>query len=467
MISNKIRIKNAPDVIIKHLVKYLTIDNPVYIEASKQGYSTYGITNKIINFNFNLDGSINIPRGCRKYIISLFAEYNISDYKVIDKRFKGAYNYNIDTSMIKYRPYQMKAINTLMNSEDEGILVSPAGSGKTVMGLSLIPIIGQPTLWLTHTKALVNQVIDRIKYFLPSLEKDDIGIIGQDKWTIGKVITIGMVPTLVRRLNELNKLIDKFGLVILDEAHHCPATTFTKVITRLNPYFLYALTATPYRRDKLENSMFQIVGPVLVKIPISEIEKDGGIIMPTVRYRTINSQIITENNNNKIISEYIIGNNKRNGIIIGDVLKEAFDNNTCIVVSDRKEHCEELYKLIAVSWDKCGIATGNYKDLHVKEQIKLLEDKKITVLVTTFALLGEGFDVDFLNRVFITCPFRAESKLEQIVGRVQRAAHGKKDAIVYDYVDVNVGIFKNQFYSKGNSCRYKVYTRLGLSIEPY
>jgi hypothetical protein len=53
------------------------------------------------------------------------------------------------------------------------------------------------------------------------------------------------------------------------------------------------------------------------------------------------------------------------------------------------------------------------------------------------------------------------------VGRLQRTANGKNDAVLYDYVDNNVGIFKNQFYSKNNDCRYKVYKRLNLSIEPY
>lgn len=825
LLENKITIKNAPPILRKNLVEVLTLDNPEYLEAAAQGYSTYGINSKILNFDFTASNNMRIPRGCRVLLKRMLRDLNIKDFKVVDKRSKFPFNETIDASAIKYRPYQREAIFNLIVNGEEGVLVSPAGSGKTIMGLSLIPLLGQPTLWLTHTKALANQVLERIDTFLPSLKDDDVGVIKQNKWDLGNVLTVGMIPTMVRRLEDLSAISNEFGLVIIDECltkgsevlmldgshkdisevkdgdittfgtvtnkfkrqtdsiihlrgiwgvlrgtpthrlpfikrenltidkrtntfrdldkndvvlstisdisvgdmlllddstphvarniigadrarllsliacdghiekngrclqvgvtkdkkwfsremlrysrlssqpnlkvcnckrgdlilriyskdlieycskfiptgrkkslnipsivkesslddiknyiqvvfdtegglnknqititmsqpefikdlqfllkkfgilgriipikkknseglnysrlalagydaflfwkkigfsmnrkqnelyeivkrcnkfvrkvkyngktyrcvkvlskhevigketvydfttdqhffivngilssncHHCPASTFMKVIRELNPYFLYALTATPYRRDKLETLMFQMVGDVLVRIPVEKVESDGGVIMPTVRYRTINSRPIENNNVNKLISDYIIGNDIRNGIIVGDVLREAFNDNICIVVSDRKKHCEELYELIKVSWDKCGIATGSYKDAHIKEQVSLLENKDITVLVTTFALLGEGFDVDFLNRAFVACPFRAEAKLEQLIGRIQRTAIGKNDSVVYDYVDADVGVFRNQFYAaSGKSCRYKVYERLGLSIEPY
>lgn len=387
--------------------------------------------------------------------------------EIVDQRKLFEAQFNINASRIKYRPYQYNAVMKLVSSE-EGVLIAPAGSGKTVMGISLVALYGQPTLWLTHTGPLADQVIDRINFFFPTLKDDDIGLLGRGKWKLGNLFTVGMVQTLVRRLDQLYKIREEFGLVILDEAHHCPASTFLSVIGCFNPYYLYGLTATPYRRDKLENLMFQTIGDEIVRISMDEVEAYGGIMRPKVRYKTIrHPKTVQASNVPWIITNHIIDNDKRNHTIVGDVLTEAaIPGNVCLVTSDRKAHCETLYDLISIGWDKTGIATGDYTKKYVAEQIEKLNNGEITVLVCTNQLLGEGFDYPPLNRAFITTPFRAEAKCEQLIGRIQRPAPGKTDAIVYDYIDVGIGVLQNQFHAKGD-CRYRVYQRLGVDVEPF
>jgi len=441
----------------------LKVKNPKYHSAITNGYSTWGMDPFIYNFEILPNDNLCIPRGCRSLLIEAVGK----DVKIVDKRTKFGY-IDIDSSHIKYRPYQFNNIIKFLKAGEEGLFVSPAGSGKTVVGISMIPILGQPTLWLTHTKALANQAITRIKQFLPGLKEDDVGFIGEGKWKPGKIVTVALIPTLVRRMKELHEMRDDYGLVIVDETHHVPASTFLIVIGALNPYYLYGLTATPYRRDKLEALMFQMIGPELIRISIDEVENDGGILMPTVKYRTVHSKPVYGNQIQQILKQNIVNNSKRNNIIVGDIIREAVMGNYCIVLTDRKVHAEILYNLISLGWKKTGFATGNYTKKYVIEQTNMLNEKEITVLVCTFSLLGEGFDVKFLNRAFITMPFRAEGKVEQLVGRIQRTAEGKTDAVVYDYVDVDIGLLQNQFYTKGkNDCRWNAYNRLGLVIEPY
>jgi superfamily II DNA or RNA helicase len=428
------------------------------------GRSVYMIPPLIHNFEILPDDSLYIPRGYKANLYSMMNEFGIQA-DITDNRTRFDPICDINSSMIQYRPYQYKAVADLVKSE-EGVLVAPAGSGKTVIGLSLVPLFGQPTLWLTHTGPLADQVTERIKSFLPSLSEDDIGCIGRGKWKIGNVITVAMVQTLARRLETLYKIRDAFGLLILDEAHHCPASTFFKVIECFNPYYLYGLTATPYRRDKLENLMFQMLGNTVANITVEELDKSENIIIPKVKYKTFyHNKPIHENQHSKILKDHIIFNKKRNHMIVGDVLIEAAAGNYCIVLSDRKAHCEILYSLISIGWDKTGIATGNLTKKENDEQIRKLIEGETTVLVCTNQLLGEGFDFAPLNRAFIASPFRFEGKCEQVIGRIQRIAPGKVDAIVYDYVDADIGVLQNQFYGKG-SCRYKAYDRLGALVEP-
>lgn len=467
ILGNKIRVEDAPKNIVEDVTYYLTMVNPKHEEAERLGYSTYGINRYIRNFDFISYNTIEIPRGCRKYIINLMLKNNI-EYKVIDNRSMHEHIPELCSANIDLRKYQMKYIQDMLSrGEQEGVIVSPAGSGKTVMGMSIYSVIGQPALWLTHTETLFKQAVSRIKTFVPAAGEEDIGTIRRNKWNVGKRFTVGMVQTMVRNPEKVKAITNEFGMVILDEAHHCPARTFTEVLSLLNPYFLFGLTATPNRSDRLERLMYDAIGPIVVNIPVKEIEKDGGIILPTVIYKETDTKKIDDNNVGKLL-KYLIHNKKRNTMIVSDILNEAMSGEICIALSTRKEHCEMLYNLTKISWDKTGIATGDYPEKHNEQVIKDLEDGKITTIFTTPDLLGEGFDIDILSRGFICLPFRSETRVEQVIGRIQRYHKNKKDVKIYDYVDTNVGVFKDQFHSvnKNKDSRSKVYNRLGISMVP-
>lgn len=462
ILENRIRLKNPPDILKYLLVEKLRIPNPKFIEAQSSGRSVWGIDPVITNFIIMPDDSMIIPRGLRPWLVKKIKELEI-EFTLIDKR--TIFNHvSIDSSLIKYRPYQFDAVLKMISDAPEGILVAPAGSGKTIMGLSLVPLLGQPTLWLTHTGPLADQVIERAKAFIPGI--GNIGKIGGGSWDIGEVLTIGMIQTLVKNPEKLIELRNTFGLVVLDESHHCPSRTFIDVVSHLNPYYMYGLTATPYRRDKLEKLMFQAMGLTTTIIPIKSVEKHGGIIMPVVKTIYVPSIIVEGNDLQHIIKKYIVENKFRNDMIIKDVLREAKNGHHCIVLSERVKHCEILYKIISKLWTKTGFITGKDTKKAIDTQIKMLENDEITVLISTYSLLSEGFDVPKLDRGFMASPFRAEARCEQLIGRIQRTSPGKMDAIIYDYLDKDIGVLYNQFISQKQG-RMRVYTRLGVKVESH
>jgi superfamily II DNA or RNA helicase len=118
-----------------------------------------------------------------------------------------------------------------------------------------------------------------------------------------------------------------------------------------------------------------------------------------------------------------------------------------------------LYDAIRQEWGQTALAIGDVKKSDVDAAIKAMETGDITVLVTTFEMLGEGFDLSKLDRLFFTVPFKAASRVEQGIGRLQRPAPKKVDAVVYEFVDARVSYCKYLFKQ-----RMAVYEKLGVGV---
>jgi superfamily II DNA or RNA helicase len=454
IIDSSLRLLNVPRDITSWFIEQLTFSNPKFEEAMRYGRYVNNIDPHIKLYK-ELPNGLTLPRGYLQIvedsIIGQGLNVSIKDNRILAPPITVASN-------IKLRPYQRNAKFDLL-SHPNGMLVAPAGSGKTIMGLDIFDSVRQPLLWLTHTNRLSNQVIERILEIFTDVTKSEIGFIGAGKVKLGNRITIGMIPTLVRREIDLISIGKKFGIVIVDEAHHVPASTFLKVVGYFSSYYLYGLTATPYRRDKMEDIMFATMGLPNAKVNRKEVKKKGDIITPIVVKRIIPSEIWENNDFSYIVREILLNNDRRLYTIVQDVLKEAIDGNYCIVVSTRKQYCEMILEKLVINWNKTVIATGDYSRKHNDEQVAKIENGEATVLITTFELLGEGFDVPKLNRCFLALPFRERARVEQTVGRIQRPCEGKRDAVIYDYVDENIGILKNQFLH-----RAMTYRLLGMKI---
>lgn len=452
VIGSNLELIDISNELKQTFIKILTFKNPQYEEAIKYGRYIGGLRPTINLYTITPNGIV-IPRGLIEFIENKLINKGYK-FKITDKRMFG--NPINVTSNIILKPSQKKAKSDILKYPN-GMLIAPAGSGKTVIGIDMIASLKQKALWLTHTKALAKQAEDRMVSMLNNISSEDIGHIGGGKCNTDSDIVIGMVQTLFR---QSFKAGGEFGLVILDECHHLPARTFLEVVGKFPSYYMYGLTATPYRRDGLEKVMFASIGNPLAIIDRKDVNAEKGIITPRLIIRKLISDPWVNNNYNYIIKHIIISNDKRSSLIAKDVINEANNNNYCIVISTRKNYCEILYNKIHKEVN-CGIATGNYSFKHNQSQIESIERGDINILITTFSLLGEGFDVRRLNRCFIALPFKGKAMVEQAIGRIQRTCEGKDDAIIYDYADMDIGILKNQFFR-----RLDIYESLGItSIE--
>jgi superfamily II DNA or RNA helicase len=109
--------------------------------------------------------------------------------------------------------------------------------------LHLAHKFGQKTLVITHTAALRDQWAEEVRILFGC----EPGVIGGGQFDHeDHFITVANVQTLVKHVDTLAK---EFGTVILDEAHHCPATTFAQVVDAFHARYRLALSGTMLRKD--------------------------------------------------------------------------------------------------------------------------------------------------------------------------------------------------------------------------
>ena len=328
-----------------------------------------------------------------------------------------------------------------MLSRDFGILSAPTGSGKTIMALHILAKRNQPALIVVHIKALALQWVDRVGEFL-GIPVDDVGFIGGGKKSIGKKVTVALVQSLYKCAQEIAQQI---GFLIVDECHRCPSRTFTEAVTCFDSQYMLGLSATPWRRDRLSKLIFWHLGDMHHEVEKSRLIKSGDILSAEVIVRETDFKPHYDpvNEYSKMLSE-LTADDKRNRLIASDVAHEAENNaGICLVLSDRKKHCETLQALLRYKFKiSSELLTGDLADSQRENVLDRLHQGQVNVLVATGQLIGEGFDLKELSTLFLATPIRFSGRVTQYLGRVLRPAPGKKKARVYDYIDVKVDVLK-------------------------
>lgn len=233
---------------VKHAASML---NPEFYERQRQRRSTWNVPRILHFFDETLEVDLVLPRGLLPLLRKL-VESAGSTLKIEDQRITGdPLNVQLNASL---RPEQQQAVDTMMDVE-QGILVAPPGAGKTVMACAAISQRGVSTLILVDRKALADQWRTQIRELLG---EKPVQIGGGRAKTTG-LIDIALLPTLARREN-VAELTRCYGFVIADECHQVPAAAFSHVMNQIPAHWWLGLTATPYRRDKLDALMYHQLG---------------------------------------------------------------------------------------------------------------------------------------------------------------------------------------------------------------
>ena len=437
---------------LKHLA---SLHNPQFYERQKLRLSTFRIP-KFIRCYDEDDAHLFLPRGIREdaeeYCRTAGSKLLLKDERRNPEQLKVKFHGRL-------LPNQQKVMRSILRHET-GVLVAPPGAGKTVMGCYAIAKRNVPTLILAHRKPILEQWRRTLMETL-DLTSRQIGQVGGGRRKLSRTVDLGMLQSL-KKIEDLEAFFSEYGFLIIDECHHIPAVTFEACLKRASVRHILGLTATPYRRDGLQEIICMQCGPIRFQMQDRDMERhprrlivrESPFVCPAEEGASIQD-----------VFREMTRFESRNRLIQNDVDQAVSEGRRCLVLSQWRDHC----RLLAEGLSERGIETFSLHGLIGKkarvaalESIQAIAEERGLAVVSTGQYLGEGFDCPRIDTLFLAFPVSFKGRLVQYVGRIMRACKGKTDAAVYDYVDARVPVLKGMYLK-----RTKTYKTLGFHEETF
>lgn len=354
---------------------------------------------------------------------------------------------------MQLRDYQQRAVNFLQNKQ-RGFIVSPAGSGKTIMAAAAAAKcfpFGARITWLANTKEQVMQA-----------------------YTAAARMSLEISAHCVAAQPDCSQA----DLVIVDEAHHMPAATWSATVGKAKG-LIWGFSATPWSGDQERDAVLHSFFQNFLHIPREEVLAHGSITegrvlvhdldWPGEFNESINTLTAIETERRcrrfpfvprdeherrarwQATADAVKGNDVRNSRIVDLATNEA---GSILVLVSTVEHGEQLAARIPESQLVHAKLSKKRRDAAIQQ----FRDGTLRCMIAT-SLADEGLDVPRAGVLILAAGGRSAGKLEQRAGRVMRPHEGKTFGVVHDFSDRGAALAHSQFLA-----RARTYKKLGYTI---
>lgn len=348
----------------------------------------------------------------------------------------------------------------LMPEPRDGLICLQTGGGKTVCALYIASQIKVPTLVLVHNTFLRDQWIERINHFLPNAR---VGLFqGTVQQVEDKDIVVGMLQSIC--LKEIHaETFKNIGLVIVDECHHIASEAFSQSVPKLTSKHMLGLSATPERKDNLMHVIHWFLGPMLYRSNNTD-KVDSGVFVEVYEFDKGDEKFneIIYNQQGVMFTSLMVNKlieyEPRNKLLV-ELLKDVYDDSKrqTLVLTDRVDHTKTLFDMLPkeVQDESCILSRG------VKAEVRAEWCATKKILIATYAMCKEGFDVATLNTLLIATP---RPDVDQIVGRILRVEKSKRTVspLILDIVDP---AFRRQFQERLSLYNKRSYTVQKMKMD--
>jgi superfamily II DNA or RNA helicase len=396
-----------------------------------------------------------------------------------------------DESKLDERVRYQKGLLEKALAHNEGLIVAPTGAGKTVIETMLVCRLKRRALILTHTSEIAKQISDTFE----RLTGVKTGTIYGGVRDI-RPVTVG----LIQSVRGSDPVLQNIGTLVIDEAHHCSAPSYLKVLSKCPAKYRYGLTATIKKTGDEERIIYAALGPVLGDVTVAELQESGHLNAGVFRaiYTTAaasNFEFVADKcwyykgqqrepkgkecpapctyPKDDAIEQCVMGRGYfgwiyskigrdeiRNRRIVDEAVAASKDHPWMIVLTHRKEHAKLLEERL-----KLALKTPVWMAIGPPDMKKKARDAAVSgyreqggILVATSQILGEGFDAPKTSCLVRAMPAGGKVAVRQQTGRAMRPQ--ERPSLIIDFVDNRILWLKRMWMG-----RRSIYKTLGFVPE--
>lgn len=310
------------------------------------------------------------------------------------------------------------------------VFVLPTGGGKTVV---FSHIAQQAEARQQRIAVLVHraELLDQASRSLNQLGVRHGLIAAGRSMNLAAAVQVASVQTLARRLHQLSPQL--FQLLVIDEAHHSNAGTWTAVLQHFQQARRLGVTATPIRSDGRGLGAFY---SALIEGPTAAWLSDQGYLAKARVYAPpigFTSEGLRRRLGDYDLEQAAARLGGRQ--ILGDAVshyQRHLADRTAIAFCCSIQHAEAVATAFRRQGINAATIDGRLKPDERRRRLALLATGELKVL-TSCNLIGEGVDVPSVGGCILLRPTQSLALHLQMIGRCLRPQQGKQ-AVILDHV---------------------------------
>jgi superfamily II DNA or RNA helicase len=404
--------------------------------------------------------------------------YRLKQAKIINV--EDNFYENFDTNPVplenyEARDYQINAVREWLkavNLQGTGLIQSPTGTGKSVMAVMAIKSFLKKYPYERIIYLSLNTTL--LKQFQDFLQKEglDSGIVAEGRREFDAQILNVSVMTMYTALRRANQHVEKVTqdeidedivldsedlteresvdlmlllkhtkLIIVDEAHHVPASSIRAIIRNAPDSIRLGLTATPWRDKGDDMIIYSLLGDPVVRYRLMDFVKKGVLTPPSVKLTVLGEY--KQFSNYQEEKQYQFDDDENYDKIVSIIEKAE---KPILVLVREKIQLEKLKERLGKNAE---YLTG-VDDLDKRYDIIEQFNKGLVKILVATPIFDEGIDIPNIKSLVLLTQGKSKVKYLQRIGRSLRKSKGKEKVIIYDIV------FNSNYFTDHMGERQKV-----------